>query len=58
MPILAQLVKVSMLRRVIVCGGGIIGSAIAYYLTLKGVATTVVERAAIACASSGKPQYA
>lgn len=47
--------KVIMLCRVIVCGGGIIGSAIAYYLTLKGVATTVVERAAIACASSGVP---
>ena len=48
--------KVILLCRVIVCGGGIIGSAIAYYLTLKGVATTVVERAAIACASSGVPE--
>ena len=44
---------VSMLHRVVICGGGIIGSAIAYYLAVKGVAATVVERAFIACASSG-----
>lgn len=41
-------------KRVVICGGGIIGSAIAYYLAVKGVAATVVERAFIACASSGK----
>ena len=39
--------------RVVICGGGIIGSAIAYYLALRGVAATVVERTEIACAASG-----
>ena len=39
---------------VVICGAGIIGSAIAYYLAMKGVAATVVERASVACASSGK----
>jgi len=39
--------------RVVICGAGIIGSAIAYYLAVKGVAATVVERASVACASSG-----
>ncbi len=41
--------------RVVICGAGIIGSAIAYYLAIKGVAATVVERASVACASSGPP---
>lgn len=41
-------------QRVVICGGGIIGSAIAYYLATKGVAATIVERASVACASSGK----
>lgn len=41
-------------QRVVICGAGIIGSAIAYYLAMKGVAATVVERASVACASSGK----
>lgn len=39
---------------VVICGAGIIGSAIAYYLAMKGIAATVVERASVACASSGK----
>ncbi|KAL3161921.1 hypothetical protein ABBQ38_009005 [Trebouxia sp. C0009 RCD-2024] len=41
-------------QHVVICGAGIIGSAIAYYLAMKGVAATVVERASVACASSGK----
>ncbi|KAG2451202.1 hypothetical protein HYH02_003809 [Chlamydomonas schloesseri] len=45
--------------RVVICGGGIIGAATAYYLARKGgpeVASrvTVVEREAPACAASGK----
>lgn len=40
--------------RVVICGAGVIGSAIAYYLSLRGVAATVVERCDVACAASGK----
>ena len=39
--------------RVVICGGGVIGCAIAYFLSLRGVAATIVERAEIACAASG-----
>ena len=39
---------------VIVCGGGVIGAATAYFLTRRGVEVTLVERSAIACAASGK----
>ena len=40
--------------RVIVCGGGVIGACIAYYLAVHGVETTVIERTGVANASSGK----
>lgn len=40
--------------RVVICGGGVIGTSIAYFLSLKGIAATVVERSGIACAASGK----
>ncbi len=40
--------------RVVICGAGVIGAAIAYYLSLRGVAATVVERCDVACAASGK----
>ena len=40
--------------RVVICGAGVIGAAIAYYLALRGVAATVIERCGIACAASGK----
>src|SRR5262249_17435617 len=40
--------------RVMICGAGVIGAAVAYYLALRGVATTVIERCGIACAASGK----
>jgi glycine/D-amino acid oxidase-like deaminating enzyme len=40
--------------RVVICGAGVIGASIAYHLALRGVAATVVERAHIACAASGK----
>src|SRR5262249_59643846 len=41
-------------RHVIVCGAGVIGSAVAYFLSLRGVRVTVVERTGVACAASGK----
>jgi glycine/D-amino acid oxidase-like deaminating enzyme len=40
--------------RVLICGGGVIGASIAYFLARRGIAVTVVERAGIACAASGK----
>ena len=39
---------------VVICGGGIIGTAIAYYLAKKGVKSTVVDRSGIAAAASGR----
>ena len=39
---------------VVICGAGVIGAAIAYYLSLRGVTATVVECCDIACAASGK----
>jgi glycine/D-amino acid oxidase-like deaminating enzyme len=41
-------------RRVIVCGAGVIGAAVAYFLACRGVTVTVVERSGVACAASGK----
>ena len=40
--------------RVLICGGGVIGASIAYFLSCHGVAATVVERTGLACAASGK----
>lgn len=40
--------------RTIICGGGVIGASIAYFLACRGIAATVVERAALANAASGK----
>lgn len=39
---------------VVVCGGGVIGASIAYFLGRRGIAATVVERTGVACAASGK----
>src|SRR5262249_21694573 len=36
------------------CGGGVIGASIAYFLSCRGIAATVIERAGLACAASGK----
>ncbi|XP_010547529.1 PREDICTED: putative oxidoreductase TDA3 [Tarenaya hassleriana] len=41
-------------KRVVVCGGGVIGVCSAYFLAKKGAAVTLVERSAVACAASGK----
>jgi glycine/D-amino acid oxidase-like deaminating enzyme len=39
---------------VLICGGGVIGASIAYFLSCRGVKTTVIERTGVACAASGK----
>src|SRR3989441_11389656 len=41
-------------RQVVVCGAGVVGASVAYFLALRGVAVTVVERSGVACAASGK----
>ena len=41
-------------RHVIVCGAGVVGASIAYFLTRRGITVTVVERTGVACAASGK----
>src|SRR5437899_829584 len=40
-------------RHVVVCGAGVIGASVAYFLTRRGI-VTVVERSGVACAASGK----
>lgn len=40
--------------RVLVCGAGVIGAAIAYFLTRRNIDVTVIERTGVACAASGK----
>lgn len=41
-------------RRIVICGGGIIGTSIAYYLAKKGLCSTVVDRSEVAAAASGR----
>lgn len=41
-------------RHVIVCGAGVVGAAVAYFLARRGARVTVVERTGVACAASGK----
>src|SRR5947209_2898789 len=40
--------------RVVICGDGVIGASIAYFLSRRGVYPTVIERCGVACAASGK----
>ena len=40
--------------RVLICGGGVIGASIAYFLSCRNVKATVIERTGLACAASGK----
>ena len=40
--------------RVLILGGGVIGTSIAYYLSARGAEAIVIERNAVACAASGK----
>src|SRR5215468_3612741 len=39
---------------VVICGGGVIGACTAYFLARRGIGVTVVERAEVAAAASGK----
>ena len=41
-------------RRIVICGGGAIGAAIALFLSRRGAEAVVVERHAVAGAASGK----
>src|SRR5919109_3857343 len=40
--------------RIVICGGGAIGAAIAYFTSRRGARSTVIERHAVAGAASGK----
>ena len=40
--------------RVLICGGGVIGASIAYFLSQRGIEAVVIERTGIANAASGK----
>ena len=40
--------------RVVICGGGVIGASIAYFLSCLGARPIVVESTGVACAASGK----
>ena len=40
--------------QVVICGGGVIGACVAYFLSRRGIRPIVVERTGIACAASGK----
>src|ERR1700719_3937581 len=39
---------------VLICGGGVIGASIAYFLSCRGIVATVIERTGLAGAASGK----
>jgi len=41
-------------KHVVVCGAGVMGAAVSYFLACRGVVVTVVERSGVACAASGK----
>jgi glycine/D-amino acid oxidase-like deaminating enzyme len=40
--------------KVLVCGAGVIGASVAYFLASRGAEVEIVERTAVACAASGK----
>src|SRR5437588_7582285 len=40
--------------RIVICGGGAIGAAIAYFTSRRGARSTVIERHAVAGSASGK----
>lgn len=39
---------------VLICGAGVIGASTAWFLSRRGIEVTVIERADVACAASGK----
>jgi len=40
--------------RIVICGGGVIGAATAYFTSRRGARSTIIERHAVAGAASGK----
>ena len=42
------------MSRVYVCGGGVIGASVAYYLAQRGVKPVILEAVSPACSASGK----
>src|SRR5215475_9006513 len=42
------------IMRVVICGGGVIGACVAYFLSRRGIEVVVVERTSVAAAASGK----
>jgi glycine/D-amino acid oxidase-like deaminating enzyme len=40
--------------RVVICGAGVVGAAVAYFLARRRVPVTIIERSGVACAASGK----
>ena len=40
--------------RVLICGGGVIGASIAYFLSCRGIKPIVIERTGLACAALAK----
>ena len=40
--------------RVVICGGGVVGASIAYFLSRRGAKPVLIERRGLACAASGK----
>src|SRR5215472_6655726 len=53
-PRLTQVAAMSSGTRIVICGGGAIGAAIAYFTSRRGARSTVIERHAVAGAASGK----
>jgi glycine/D-amino acid oxidase-like deaminating enzyme len=41
-------------KRIVICGGGVIGAAIAYFSSRRGARPIVIERHEVAGAASGK----
>src|ERR1700756_5478370 len=41
-------------RHVVVCGAGVVGASVAYFLARRGVGVTVGARSGVACAASAK----
>lgn len=40
--------------KVVICGAGVIGASLAYFLAQRGVAVTIIDRCGVAVAASGK----
>lgn len=51
--VLNALISALMDRNIVICGGGVIGASIAYYLSRRGMACTIIERSSVAAAASG-----